>query len=391
MAGQPLTVAQIDSLEAVSAPAWNALIRDGNPFLTHEFLAALERHGCVGARWGWFPEHLIVLERRAEGDVLVGATPRYRKTNSYGELVFDHAWADAYHRHGLPYFPKQVIAVPYTPATGQRLLAEDTPSGREAVQALIDHALTDARAQAVSSQHWLFVNEEDRRNLESRGLFSRVGCQFHWHNRGWPDFAAFLESLASKKRKNIRRERRLVREAGVELDLRHGGEMSDRDWAVFYGFYRATFARKGGYPTLSLGFFREIGRTLPEQVIVVSARRRGETIAGSLMFRGEDALYGRHWGALESVDGLHFEACYYQGLEYCLRHGLRRFEPGAQGEFKISRGFLPQKTWSCHWLAHPKFHAAIERHNAHEGEWVDEYMQDLGEHSPYKRSDAASP
>ena len=385
MTGQDLTVARIESLEAVSASAWNALVRDENPFLKHEFLAALERHDCVGERWGWFPEHLIALERRRGEDALIGAVPRYRKTNSYGELVFDHAWAEAYHRHGLAYFPKQVIAVPYTPATGRRLLLEDSEAGLRAGDVLIRHALEDARERGVSSQHWLFPDEADKARLESHGFFSRMSCQFHWRNRGWTGFDDYLDSLTSKKRKNIRRERRLVRESGVCLEVRHGGEMSEALWAVFHGFYRSTFARKGGYATLSLAFFLEIGRTLPEQVIVVLARYGDEYIAGSLMLRSEGTLYGRHWGASHAVDGLHFEACYYQGLEYCLHHGLQSFEPGAQGEFKISRGFLPVRTWSCHWLARPEFHAAIERYSAHEGEMVDEYMQNLDTCSPFKR------
>lgn len=370
-----------DSLEAVDPAAWNRLVRDGDPFLSHQFLGALERQGCLGDRFGWWPRHLLAYE----GGDLLAAVPRYLKSNSYGELVFDWAWADAYQRRGLPYYPKQVVAVPYTPAAGQRILHLPGDAGEAAADALVSAALADAREAKVSSLHWLFLNDEDRRRLRQAGLFERTGYQFHWHNRGWADFDDFLASLSAKKRKNIRRERRLVRDAGVELELRSGPEMSDGLWGLFYEFYCATFARKSGIPTLSLGFFREIGATLGSQVLVVLARRGSRYVAGALMFRSDHVLYGRHWGASEWVDGLHFEACYYQGLEYCLAQGLERFEPGAQGEFKISRGFLPTPTWSCHWLAHPEFHAAIDRHTRRESEYLEEYMADLGGRSPYRQ------
>ncbi len=370
-----------ESLDAVDPVAWNALVRDDDPFVSHQFLAALERHGCLGERFGWWPRHLLAY---ADG-VLLAAVPRYLKNNSYGELVFDWAWADAYQRHGLPYYPKEVVAVPYTPASGQRILSAPGAAGEAAADALVSAALVQARESGVSSLHWLFVNEEDRRRLRRAGLFERTGYQFHWHNRGWADFDEFLGSLSAKKRKNIRRERRLVRDAGVDLELRSGQEMDDRLWARFYDFYCATFSRKSGIPTLSQDFFRAIGQSLGSRVLVVLARRGSGYIAGALMLRSERALYGRHWGAIERVDGLHFEACYYQGLEYCLAHGLERFEPGAQGEFKISRGFLPTPTWSCHWLAHPEFHAAIDRHTRQESEFVEEYMADLGARSPYRQ------
>lgn len=370
-----------DTIDAVEPGAWNRLVRDHDPFVSHEFLGALERQGCLGECFGWWPRHLLAFS----GSELVAAVPQYLKNNSYGELVFDWAWADAYQRQGLAYYPKAVVAVPYTPAAGQRILSAPGETGEAAADALVQAALVRAREAGLSSLHWLFVDEPDRRRLRRFGLFERTGYQFHWHNRGWTDFDAFLASLSAKKRKNIRRERRLVGSAGVELEWREGGEMDDELWALFHEFYCATFARKSGMPTLSLGFFREIGRTLGSQVLVVLARRSGRYIAGALMFRSDRALYGRHWGAIERVDGLHFEACYYQGLEYCLAHGLERFEPGAQGEFKISRGFLPSRTWSCHWLAHPEFHAVIDRHTRQETEYVEDYMTELDARSPYRQ------
>ncbi|MGB1111116.1 MAG: GNAT family N-acetyltransferase, partial [Gammaproteobacteria bacterium] len=376
---QDIQIRVVNSIDRVNARQWNALLQGSPPFLSHAFLAALEHNDCVGETFGWLTRFYLA-ERNGE---LVGAVPLYVKDNSYGELVFDWAWADAYHRHGLSYYPKMVVALPYTPATGPRLLLADA-SDKATADALIDATLSDARELGMSSLHWLFTTEQDNEFLKAKGLFSRKGFQFHWHNRGYGSFDDFLAELSSKKRKNIRRERRLVRDAGVQLEWRLGGEMNDALWDELYRFYRATFDRKSGVATLSLGFFKEIGRSLPEQVIVVLARRDVRYIAGAVMFRSADTLYGRHWGCTEFIDGLHFETCYYQGLDYCIREGLQRFEPGAQGEFKISRGFLPTETWSAHWLAHPEFHDAINRHVDHEREMVDDYMGDLGEHSPYR-------
>jgi predicted N-acyltransferase len=262
----------------------------------------------------------------------------------------------------------------------------DPGQGRESVaDGLIETALEQVHRQRLSSLHWLFVTEADVERLGRHGLFRRSGYQFHWHNRGYRDFADFLDGLSSKKRKNVNRERRQVYAAGLELEVLHGHEATEAQWAEFHRFYRSTFERKGGIPTLSLGFFQEIGRTLGKRVVLVLTRHGRRYIAGALMYRSRDTLYGRHWGCVEMHDGLHFEACYYQGLEYAIGHGLARFEPGAQGEFKISRGFLPVATYSCHWLAHRQFHEAIHRYTEQEAELVAEYMADLGQHSPYRR------
>ncbi|MGB0713162.1 MAG: GNAT family N-acetyltransferase [Gammaproteobacteria bacterium] len=385
MHASSLRIERLDSMSRVRADQWDALVRGGDPFIAHAFLLALENEGAVGEEWGWYPRHLTAWRE----DRLVGAIPCYGKTNSYGELVFDWAWADAYHRHGLRYYPKLVSAVPYTPASGQRLLLAAGEDADAVAHALMDTLVSDAREAGFSSIHVLFPHEAESDAWVERGFFSRQGVQFHWRNPGdWRDFDDYLAALTSKKRKNIRRERRLVSEAGVRLEVRHGDEMDDAHWSWLHRFYRSTFERKSGHATLSEGFFREVGRTMPRSIVVVLAYRgdseQAAPLAASVMFRSDDTLYGRHWGCLEHVDGLHFEACYYQGLEYCLREGLTRFEPGAQGEFKISRGFLPSTTWSTHWMADRRFHDLIARHVHDEAGMMEDYKDELSAHSPFR-------
>ncbi|MDX1654712.1 MAG: GNAT family N-acetyltransferase [Candidatus Competibacteraceae bacterium] len=373
----------LESLEEVPAHQWNALVVDDYPFLRHEFLVALERHDCVGKLTGWLPRHLVCRDGRGR---LLGAAPFYLKSNSYGEFVFDWSWADAYHRHGLAYFPKLVCAVPYTPAAGQRLLLTPGPEGEAVARALIRRALALARELDCSSLHWLFTTEQETDWLCQEGLMLRLGCQFHWYNPGYRDFEDFLSTLTNKKRKNIRQERRRVREGGLELQVREGPEITPEQWSTFHTFYCDTFHRRGGYPTLTLPFFREIGHTLGRQVVLVVARYHGRMVAAALSFRSRTTLYGRHWGCLADFDALHFEACYYQGLDYCIRQGLSRFEPGAQGEHKISRGFLPTLTHSAHWMAHPAFQQAVEDFLGRERPAVKAYARELKERSPYRQT-----
>jgi len=370
----------VDNLDSIPAAAWNGLVGGANPFLRHEFLAALERHGCVGPRFGWLSRHLVI----HEGDQLVGAVPMYLKDNSYGEFVFDWAWADAYRRAGLDYYPKLVAAIPYTPVTGPRLLLADVPQREAVAQRLIEGTLGYARELGVSSLHWLFTHEEDTRRLQEHGLLLRQDCQFHWQNRGYGDFDEFLSSLNAKKRKQVRRERRRVREAGITVEVLHGNEASGTHWENFYRFYSDTFDKRGGYPTLNLPFFREIGRTLGQNVVLVLARDGDRYVAGALNLRGSDTLYGRHWGCVGEFHSLHFELCYYRTIDYCIEHGLACFEAGAQGEHKLSRGFLPVSTSSAHWLAHADFSQALDGYLAREKKAMQDYIQVLGGHSPYK-------
>jgi hypothetical protein len=377
----------VESLADVPAQAWNGLAGSGNPFVRHEFLLALERRGCVGERLGWRPRHLLV----HEGGRLVAAAPAYIKHNSYGELVFDWAWAEAYERAGLAYYPKLVVAVPYTPVTGPRLLVE--PAHTAARQALVEGALGLVQASGFSSLHWLFTDEGTTRSLESSGLARRVGCQFHWQNPGYRDFQDFLGELSARRRKEIRRERRAVADQGIEVEVLGGREAQAGHWAAMHRFYRSTFDRRGGIPTLTREFFEDIGAHLPDAVVLVLARRGGRYVAGTFNVMGAQALYGRHWGTEGFFPGLHFELCYYQTIEFCIARGLRTFEAGAQGEHKVARGFLPAPTYSAHWIAHPGFRAAVADFVAREGRAVTDYMEAVREHSPFRRpsADPAAP
>ena len=372
----------VDDLEEVHPSAWNDLGVVKHPFLRHEFLSALERQDSVGERYGWLPRHLTLWDA---DNRLVGAAPMYLKTNSYGEFVFDWAWADAYERHGLRYYPKLVSASPYTPATGPKLLALQGLESEVRPQ-LIEAGMTLAQDSGVSSLHWLFTQPDENDLLEQAGLLRRTGCQFHWQNAGYADFDEFLSTLTSAKRKNIRKERRRVGEAGVTFRLLDGNSASESDWYDYHVLYESTFHRRGGLPTLSLAFFREIAERMPEAVLLVQARHSDKTVAAAFCLVGPDTLYGRHWGCNAYFDNLHFEACYYQGLDFCIERGLQRFEPGAQGEHKIARGFLPTETLSAHWLADARFAEAIGRHLEHERAGVSDYMAELASRSPYRAS-----
>ena len=371
----------LESLEQVSRHQWNRLVRDNNPFLSHEFLSALERHGCVGERTGWLPHHLACFD---ESNRLVGATPLYLKTNSYGEFVFDWSWAQAYERYDLPYYPKLVSAVPYTPATGDRLLVAPGQDRQTIVRCIAEQAREETRRLGCSSLHWLFPMAAEIDTLQDLGLMKRVGYQFHWHNPGYRDFDDFLDTLTAKKRKNIKRERRQVRESPLELLCLQGSEANDAQWRTFHDFYRSTFYRLGGVPTLSLSFFQEIATTLGDQILLVLARSHNRDVAGAISFQSNTILYGRHWGCHENYDGLHFETCYYLGIEHCIRHRLITFEPGAQGEHKLSRGFLPTITYSAHWLTNPVFSKAVADFLDRETPAVYDYVDALTHRSPYR-------
>ncbi len=373
----------LGSLDEIPAHDWNALSDGASPFIRHEFLVALERHGCVGERYGWLPQHLVAYEQGK----LIGAAPMYLKYNSYGEFVFDWSWAEAYQRHGLSYYPKLVVAVPYAPVTGARLLIANEIEQEPVADALIEAALEHARRLKVSSLHWLFTTSQDTERLERHGLMRRTGCQFHWNNQGYRDFNDFLATFSSEKRKKIKQERRRVREAGIEIELLNGHQISAGQWRIFHEFYCSTFHRRGGTPTLTLEFFQALGTTMPEQVLLVLARHDGHTVAGAFNLRGADTLYGRHWGcASKQFHGLHFECCYYRAIEYCIGQGLKRFEAGAQGEHKLARGFLPVPTYSAHWLSHPAFKSAVADFLAHEQTGMAYYMEELDAHSPYKHA-----
>lgn len=373
----------INTLEAVSPTDWNRLAGAANPFVHHQFLIAMERHGCL-VPWGWRPCHVLAYD--AQG-VLVGALPLYLKDNSYGELVFDGAWAQAYARHGMQYYPKLVSAIPYTPASGPRVLLGPQPVPAVA-QGLLQYTVAWASDIGVSSIHWLFPDTASLMVLDALTgpcqTFRRLGYQFHWNNAGYSDFNAFLATFTHDRRKKVRQERQRVAASGLVIESLSGVQIEARHWQIFYNFYRHTFESKGGPATLTLAFFEEIGRTLGEHILLLLVRRQGEVVAGALDFVGSDTLYGRYWGCAEYHPALHFELCYYRGIDYCITHGLQRFEPGAQGEFKIARGFVPTATWSSHWIADPGFRHAIGDFLNREQPLVYGYMAELDTHVPYK-------
>ncbi|UVE64697.1 GNAT family N-acetyltransferase [Burkholderia pyrrocinia] len=377
----------LSSPAEVPADEWNALLaRDAQPtpFLRHEFLDALHVARCAVDDTGWSP-HFVTLTDERTGR-LAAAAPVYAKQHSYGEYVFDWAWADAYQRNNLPYYPKLLCAVPFTPVQGTRLLAADDDARRRLAATL----LAFAEQSDVSSLHVLFPTGDEARLLESMGMMLREGVQFHWINDGYRHFDDFLATLEQKKRKNIRAERRKVHDAGVTFRRLTGDRISDADWRFFSRCYRQTYREHYSSPYLNLDFFRTIGATMPENLLLVIAEADGQPIASALAVyrRGEHGggtLYGRYWGALEHVPCLHFETAYYQLLEFCIEAGLDTFEGGAQGEHKLARGFLPTVTHSAHWLAHPAFSDAVARFLERETEHIHAYVDELREHDPFRR------
>ena len=371
----------LPSLADVSARDWDALHDGRNPFVSHAFLHGLESQGCLRRDWGWIPHHVTLWE----GDTLVAAAPGYLKDNSHGEFVFDHAWAHAYARYGLDYYPKWLCAVPYSPVTGPRLLAQDAAHRKALLTAVRDEVLR----LGLSSAHVNF-HAEDEDDAFASDWLPRIDVQYHWRNPGhWRDFDGFLADFDHKHRKNIRQERTKVQRAGVVIRTVHGDEATAADLEAMFGFYLRTFQDYGNSPALTLPFLQHLARTMPRQLVMFLADHDGRTIAGALCLRGHDTLYGRYWGAEAPLPGLHFETCYYQGIAYCLREGLARFEPGAQGEHKIARGFLPAWVRSRHWIADPEFAGALAHWCDEESQAVRRYARTLQSHSPFKQQDRA--
>jgi predicted N-acyltransferase len=369
----------VESLAGVPAAEWNAIARgdpagEGDPFTSHEFLSALIDTGCASRRSGWQPQ-IVLLEKNHQ---LAGAMPLFLKTHSYGEYVFDWAWADAYQRHGLEYYPKLLCAVPFTPVTGPRLLARAAPDRARLLAAALD------MAREVSSLHVLFPPAEQALQMEDAGLMLRRTVQFHWQNEGYADFDDFLSRLTRHRRKVIRQERRRVHEAAVDFRWLRGAEIEPRHWEFFERCYRRTYAAHRSSPYLNLEFFLRIGATLPQHCLMILAERGGKPVAATLNIVNENKIFGRYWGAQEHIPLLHFECCYYQAIEYAIAHRLQLFEGGAQGEHKLFRGLLPVETHSAHWLAHPAFAGAIEDYLKRESAGIARYVDELNEHSPFR-------
>ena len=367
-------------LGAIDAARWDALAA-GHPFLRHGFLSALHDSGCASARTGWTPRYLTAWA----GDALVGALPLYAKTHSYGEYVFDWSWADAYRRHGARYYPKLVAAVPFTPVTGPRALAADEATRR----ALYAAALERVADGSHSSLHALFVPASEAAELERGGLILRRGVQFHWQHRGWRDFDDFLGAFSHDKRKKIRQDRRKLAAHGVTFERRTGSALGAADWAFFHRCYAQTYRAHHSTPYLTLDAFERIGAALGDQVVMVVGSRAGTPICAALDVTDGATLWGRYWGALEYVPGLHFEACYYQAIEHCLAHGIARFEGGAQGAHKLARGLDPTTTWSAHAIGDRAFRAAIANACALEREDAAHQLDELEGARPW-RKDAPS-
>jgi predicted N-acyltransferase len=371
----------LTSLQGIDREQWNGVAGVDYPFLRHEFLLGLEQTGCTTAESGWQPCHLVL----RDGPEPVAVMPLYLKSHSYGEYVFDWSWADAWQRSGLQYYPKLLTAIPFTPATGPRLCCTpELDSGdawrfaRLAVQQL-------AREKEISSWHVLFPEPAVSEDLLQAGLHQRSASQFHWFNQGYTDFDDFLATLTSRKRKSLRRERRRVEEQGLSLRTLTGNAIREEDWDRFHHFYQLTYAKRsghGGY--LTRAFFTQTAASLGDQVLMVLADAGNEPVAGALYFRSCDTLYGRYWGCRQEFDCLHFEACYYQGIEFCIANGLKRFDPGAQGEHKIQRGFQPVKTFSNHWIADPRLSAAVGDFTRQERRHVEDYMSAASTLLPFR-------
>mgnify|MGYP006422881669 CR=1 FL=1 len=375
-------------IAAVPAAAWDACAGGDNPFVAHAFLNALENSGSVAPSRGWQPRHVLLYgSGEAAGDLL-GAVPLYVKTHSFGEYVFDWAWADAYERAGGRYYPKLQAAVPFTPVTGPRLLVRgDLPPARRAAvaDALAEGLIRLAERDGVSSLHVTFPHEGAWQRLGGQGLLQRTGIQFHFTNPGYASFEDFLGALVSRKRKQIRRERREVRDSGLRLRRLTGADLQPRHWDAFYDFYCATADKRWGVPYLEPAFFHEIGETMPERILLVLAEEGpGRPVAGALNLIGADALYGRNWGCAADYSFLHFEACYYQAIEHALDTGLARVEAGAQGEHKIQRGYLPVATYSAHWIADPGLAAPVADFLRRERAAVDRQIVALNAESPFR-------
>lgn len=370
-----LTLRTHHSLDQLDADNWDTLAAGENPFVSHAFLSGLESCGCIRDALGWRAQHLTLHEHGA----LVGALPLYLKGNSHGEYVFDWSWAHAWQRAGHDYYPKLLCAVPYSPVTGPRLLARTS-----AQRKLLADALVSATHELeLSSAHVNFLPENELDAFDAHWL-PRFDWQFHWRNdAGWRDFADFLDALNHKRRKAIRHERAQVARAGITCEFRDGGSLGDVEWRAMHDLYLSTFEEKGNTPTLTRDFFRHLGRAFPSRSHVAFARRGGHIIAGALFLASSDTLYGRYWGTREQVPGLHFELCYYQGIEHCLRAGLTRFEPGAQGEHKLSRGFLPERTHSRHYIADERFRDALRSALKREAVMMENHGEELMQHSPF--------
>ncbi len=377
-----MNIRVVQTLSGISPTDWDDLTPQNYPFTKHAYLYGLEQHDCL-IPFGWSPYYFLI----EENDQLIAATACYIKSNSYGELVFDHAWADAYQRSGLEYYPKLVTAIPYTPATGPRFLyRSDAKDPAFLEQQLINHIKGFCQQLKLSSWHILFNQKQIVEALQQNEFITRHDCQFHWRNNDYKNFDCFLSELSSRKRKNIKKERKVLALNQLTVKQQKASELTHDELLKVHQLYASIFYRKHGTATLTEAFFISLGKNLGDNTLVFSAHNeQQEMIAISLLFASDTTLYGRVWGCSEDYDHLHFELCYYQGIDYCIKHKLQVFDPGAQGEHKISRGFLPTKTVSAHWIAHPEFKTLIKRFTDHEKKMIKEHSDELMQSSPFKK------
>ena len=379
-----ITIKVINSIDQVDAVEWNACAGSENPFVSHAFLNALEQSGAVHAESGWAPHHLIMVDQTNR---LYGAAPLYLKSHSQGEYVFDHGWADAYERAGGRYYPKLISAVPFTPVTGPRLLVRPDAMTSEVEASLCAGMIELAERYKISSIHVTFLPESQRSSLEGADFFVRHSHQYHWMNRDYKNFDDFLASLTSRRRKTIRKERERIASAGITFEAHTGAALTSRHWDTFYEFYSDTYDRKWGFPYLNREFFEYVNDTMAEHIVLITAYEDGQTIAGAFNLLGSNAIYGRNWGCSHRYKFLHFEACYYQAIDFAIAHGLDRVEAGTQGPHKIQRGYEPVQTYSAHWIRDPGFRNAVENFLQREKEMESDEMGYLREHTPFRNQD----
>lgn len=372
-----------DSLVDICAVQWNAMVTSNNPFIRHEFLLGLEVTKCVSTDSGWESAHIAIYQDDSR-DKLIAAMPCYIKSHSYGEYIFDWSWADAHHRHGLEYYPKLSNAVPFTPATGERLLISESQRRGELEAALLTAAIELVERRGLSSFHSLFISQQQANNLKKLGCLTRHSSQFHWQNKNYQSFDDFLELMSSKKRKNIKRERRRVSETGIQYRWLSGEQLDQSAVDTMYAFYSRTIRHYGAQAYLNKAFFEHLAQNFNHQTLFLFAQFGDQTIAGGLYFKSNNTLYGRYWGALDNFHSVHFETCYYQAIEWCIINGFQRFEAGAQGEHKLARGLEPNTTHSAHWIAHEGFRQAIDDFLVSEQEHMSNYQAHMNDHSPFK-------
>ncbi len=367
-------------MKAVHPNCWNSLVQYKDPFVRHEFLSALEQSGAVCEQSGWQPHHLLLHQQQK----LIAAMPLYLKTHSWGEYVFDQQWADAYSQSGMDYYPKWLNAVPFTPCQGQRILLKQGVDEQDIIQRCVDYIARLSEQKNISGLHVLFPFHQQT-DLQHCGLMLRTGVQFHWFNKAYESFDDYLQDFSSRQRKKVKKERRSISEQGIRFQRIAGQDISEQQWQVFFMFYEMTYLKRAQSAYLNIEFFKQIAQTMPEQIIIVFAIKDNAYVGAALSFIGENTLYGRYWGCYQEFNNLHFETCYYQGLDYCIEHSIERFDSGAQGEHKISRGFIPVSTYSAHWILNSQFSNLISQFLQREQQLIQQYKEDCMLRLPFKK------